>query len=208
MAIALPSPPIRQKPLNEGFQIGDPSGEFRLCEQAAVCSSIATFPPGSTPVNFRKLIAAAALAAASTGSFAAADWTSFVPPATPVQGDFYGTESAVFSFNLLADALTSNGLVVTGGTLAGVSIDGNAFSFDGVQNWTFSGPLLTGSHDVQVVVANDFTGSYRGTLYFSANALDTSTLTAAPVPEPESYAMMLAGLGALGFLARRRQKQA
>jgi hypothetical protein len=28
---------------------------------------------------------------------------------------------------------------------------------------------------------------------------------AAPVPEPETYGMMLAGLGVLGFLARRRK---
>ena len=36
----------------------------------------------------------------------------------------------------------------------------------------------------------------------------TADGTLAPVPEPETYAMMLAGLGMLGFMARRRRKQA
>lgn len=35
-----------------------------------------------------------------------------------------------------------------------------------------------------------------------------STLTISPVPEPETYAMLLAGLGLLGFAARRRQQNA
>jgi PEP-CTERM motif len=36
---------------------------------------------------------------------------------------------------------------------------------------------------------------------------DKITIFATPVPEPGAYALMLAGLGVLGFTARRRQKQ-
>jgi hypothetical protein len=39
-----------------------------------------------------------------------------------------------------------------------------------------------------------------------ANApIDNVSFSAAPVPEPESWAMLLAGLGLVGFVARRRQ---
>lgn len=37
---------------------------------------------------------------------------------------------------------------------------------------------------------------------------DLLSLNLAPVPEPEIYAMMAAGLGLMGFVARRRQRQA
>jgi hypothetical protein len=32
-------------------------------------------------------------------------------------------------------------------------------------------------------------------------------ITAAPIPEPETYAMLLAGLGLLAFIARRRRNE-
>jgi hypothetical protein len=49
-----------------------------------------------------------------------------------------------------------------------------------------------------------------GTQYGSAAFTQSGVLTvmAAPVPEPETYAMMLAGLGLLGGMARRKKMSA
>ncbi len=52
-----------------------------------------------------------------------------------------------------------------------------------------TGPLVLTIHGV-----NTTGGSYGGDL----------TLTMAPVPEPETYAMLLGGMGILAFLARKR----
>lgn len=42
--------------------------------------------------------------------------------------------------------------------------------------------------------------------YTGIISLTETPRTLPPVPEPETYAMLLAGLGMLGFIARRRQK--
>ena len=52
------------------------------------------------------------------------------------------------------------------------------------------------SHVTRIYVDDQSTGA--------GFAYDGFNFTAAAVPEPETYAMMLAGLGMLGFLARRR----
>jgi hypothetical protein len=41
--------------------------------------------------------------------------------------------------------------------------------------------------------------------YFNTVAQDQLYL--APIPEPETYAMMLAGLGLIGFVAGRRRRK-
>ncbi len=56
--------------------------------------------------------------------------------------------------------------------------------------------LLAGSYTLQVkgTVAGLSGGSYAGVLNI-----------ANPVPEAQSYAMLLAGLGVIGFISRRRR---
>jgi hypothetical protein len=46
---------------------------------------------------------------------------------------------------------------------------------------------------------------FTGTAY-GVGGQYSAAINALPVPEPETYSMMLAGLGAFGFLARRRRK--
>ena len=71
---------------------------------------------------------------------------------------------------------------------------GNKLSF-------VAGPLAAGNYYLSVV------GATAG----SAGGIYTGSITAnpplAPVPEPESYAMLLAGLGVMGAIAIRRNKR-
>ena len=55
--------------------------------------------------------------------------------------------------------------------------------------------LSAGSYYLKVMVCGD--ADYKVTL--------STSPTASAVPEPEAYAMMLAGLGLIGFAARRKQ---
>ena len=67
-----------------------------------------------------------------------------------------------------------------------------------VQRLEGNGLLPLGTYTI-VVTGTGITGS---TASYGGNVVAT------PVPEPETYAMMLAGLGAIGFLVARRRNRA
>jgi hypothetical protein len=76
-------------------------------------------------------------------------------------------------------------------------------------NVWLDGDLVTGANDASVSVDSLLTaGNYYFKLRGFADGVNTNqgiyTFTAAAVPEAETYAMMLAGLGLVGFMARRR----
>jgi len=54
-------------------------------------------------------------------------------------------------------------------------------------------------------VGSNFSYSSRGPVFFDS-ATFTLRQATAPVPEPETYAMFLAGLGLLGFAAKRQKR--
>lgn len=94
------------------------------------------------------------------------------------------------------------GLDITGVSLYNAAGDtllasGKSLQSGNIDVWTISGDnLAAGNYYLQVSgnLVSDQAASFGGAVSM-----------AAPVPEPETYGMMLAGLGVLGFLARRRK---
>jgi hypothetical protein len=69
----------------------------------------------------------------------------------------------------------------------------------------------TGNQDQAFNQSVQFTalaGSKITSLVFTSsdNAFESANFSITPIPEPETYALMMAGLGVMGFVARRRRK--
>lgn len=86
------------------------------------------------------------------------------------------------------------------------------YSFD--SNWAYSADFLSGASGTLSFKTNGFVGnnldyvymtegypSPAGTEHFTAHGVANIN----PVPEPETYGMLLAGLGLVGVMARRRK---
>lgn len=82
------------------------------------------------------------------------------------------------------------------GTLADEDSSASGFSFSN---------LAAGTYELVVSGTLDGSGVYSGTAFIGAEYTVSGVTQLSTAPEPESYAMMLAGLAAVGMLARRRR---
>jgi hypothetical protein len=112
----------------------------------------------------------------------------------------FASASAGFTLDslFLYDDKSSNTTVtITGTTLAGTTVVVTQAIAKGTGGtYSLVGTLLEG-----VALSSVTIYSTQGKL-----AIDNITVTALAVPEPSSYAMLLAGLGMMGFIARRRTR--
>jgi hypothetical protein len=166
-------------------------------------------------MNFKSTILAAALVFASAVASAA---PIVLTPSTTIANSY----SAAFSGNATTNTfeldltgfnatdsffgqVSANftggaGYDVTGVTLDGISfvpLVNTKFHNNGADYWYLDLATLTSTVHSIVVTGTPLVNSpgFTGSL----------SLNVAPVPEPETYAMFLAGLGVAGFMARRRK---
>ena len=129
---------------------------------------------------------------------------ALLPGAAPASTSLYYLNSgngtlALATSNFNMPTLTTVGSLGVGGfngsTGFDVLADGSAYAALNVGSSS-----STGIYSVNLGTgAASLIGNYGGTL---------TGLTVAPIPEPETYALMLAGLAATGFMAKRRRKRA
>jgi hypothetical protein len=161
-----------------------------------------------------KYVAVASLAALSLGG-QAADLGDLSPSASFSKTVAAGSFTDIWSFNLATPSIVA-------ASATNVEISFGSFSFGGIDNfsaWLNNVPLQWGLSQstnngvtVSTQVLSGSTTLPAGTFQLKISGVADAggasyggNIVATPVPEPETLAMMLAGLGAVAFLAGRRR---
>ena len=166
-------------------------------------------------MKIKSLVAATAIAVAGiTNSFAA---VSTLSPSASFSNVVSGAFIDNYSFNLgtastVATALTNVEVVMGSfsfGKITNFSALLNGLSIFNLSSLSSSTPPVTVT--TQILSGSSALPAGVFTLQVSGNAGSGASyggsIVAAPVPEPETFAMLLAGLGMMGSIAMRRNKK-
>lgn len=168
-------------------------------------------------MTLKPVVAAAALALASVSSFAGGGPLPPIAPSASFSNTVNGAFTDIWTFNLgtaSAVAASITNVEVTFGSFSAGGIQGFQAWLNGVQLFgptSVVGPTAGVTVTTQVLAGGSVLppGVYQlkvtGTGISGSSASYGGNIVATPVPEPETYAMLMAGLGVVGFVARRRK---
>ena len=147
-------------------------------------------------------------AGVNAGTFSALSYTLYGYNGV---GSFTPTSAPVPFVKLATGALDTSKV----STFAGTSVAGQVTTANANANLTFSiepgKQGFFGSPTSFYTLAQSVFGNTQSTIAMTSTGITVSqgggavNFVAAPIPEPETYALLLAGLGAVGFMARRRK---
>jgi len=169
-------------------------------------------------MNLKPLIASVALGVASLASHAVTDLGP-VPPTASFSSTIGGAFEEEWEFsltslsNVTAAALNVSFSILgnSTGSITGFTVLLDDVVLLGSSSNTNVGPGVTLTTQVKAGFAQLSAGVHTltvsGTGVTGGFATYSGYIQAVPVPEPETYAMLLAGLGVVGFLSRRRRPQ-
>lgn len=172
-------------------------------------------------MKLKLLVAAVALATAGTAMAKTQNLGDMGPPGEKKFGNWFFSGQTftdtytfsidsgangvggVFDFDLsLGMHLDLTSVSLTGGSLSSALVDNTPLSFS-------FGSLAAGTYNLVVkgVASGNSLGWFDPLgVGYGGKLTTTPAQVSAPVPEPESIAMMALGLGVMGFVARRRKQ--